>query len=206
MQIVLLAAGLSSRMGKTNKMLIPFNGMSLVCNCCMKALKTLEKLNEKSRLVVVTGYRSLSVEKTLKECKAFIETTHASIEMIIVKNRDYRNGQFSSVKTGLRETEDGKPFFIALGDMPLINEENYTSLIPLLEKHDAVRPFCNGQPGHPVLFSSSMKETILSYPDSFSVNAILKSHDVIETETHSNSTVLDIDTPQDLYLTHAQEN
>ena len=42
MTIIMLAAGTSSRMGKENKMLLPYKGMPLVTHCCMQALEFLE--------------------------------------------------------------------------------------------------------------------------------------------------------------------
>ncbi|MBP5161941.1 MAG: nucleotidyltransferase family protein [Spirochaetales bacterium] len=201
MTIIMLAAGTSSRMGSKNKMLLPYRESPMVTYCCMQALDFLSSYSRRTdtacRLIVVTGYRRQSVEKALKPCKTFIEATDARLEMLIVKNPDYRNGQFSSAKTGVRQTEDGDPFFISLADMPLITAGHYERLVPLLSGHDAVRPFyeTDGKriPGHPVLHAPGLKEVILKYPDNCSVSSILRSFDVNEPSFDDSSWSTDID-------------
>ena len=206
MTVIMLAAGTSSRMGRDNKMLLPFCGMPMVTHCCMQALSFLEKhsaeTGEKCTLVVVTGYRRLSAEKALRPCRDFIGKTGAKLEMIVVKNPDYRKGQFTSAKTGVAQIEGDDPFFISLADMPLIRDSNYEKLVPLLEGHDAVRPFCNREegkePGHPVLLSGNLKNTILSCPSDWTVSRILRNCNVLELLFDDRSWVQDIDEKKDL--------
>jgi len=208
MDIVMLAAGTSSRMGRTNKMLLTYNGMPMVTHCCMQALTFLEdhslKTDESCTLVVVTGYRRPSVEKALLDCKLFIQRTRARLEMLVVNNPDYRKGQFSSTKVGVAQVKDQSPFFISLADMPLVMAENYDRIAPLLGDHDAVRPFCimgeDRVPGHPVLHAPRLKEMIIKCPDDYTVSRILKSCDVHEPLFEDSSWALDIDNLQDYDL------
>ena len=208
MDIVMLAAGTSSRMGKENKMLLPFEGMPMVTHCCLQALKFLEGYpsddDASCTLIVVTGYRHRSVEKALEKCRLFVEKTSTPIRLLIVNNPDYRKGQFSSTKVGTAEVSDNSPFFISLADMPLITAEHYRKLVPLLGNHDAVRPFHENKgdkvPGHPVLHSYSLKRTILKCPDSWTVSRILKSSDVIEPSFDDPAWSRDIDSIQDYHL------
>ena len=205
MDIVMLAAGTSSRMGKMNKMLLPYKGLPLVAHSCLQALGFLETLSTQSgescRLIVVTGYRRQSVEKVLKPCKAFIEETDAKLEMIVVNNPDYRKGQFSSTKVGVAQVADNTPFFISLADMPLVSLDHYMTLIPLLENHDAVRPFYEKDgdrvPGHPVLHADKLRETILQCPEDYSVSRILKNCDVLEPSFEDPAWSTDIDSLSD---------
>lgn len=205
MDIVMLAAGTSSRMGRTNKMLLPYKGMSMVCHCCLQALEFLQKHSEengeKSTLIVVTGYRSASIRKAIAPCRAFIGKTDARLEMLVVDNRDYRKGQFSSAKTGVLQVEENNAFFISLADMPLVTADHYGTLVPLLKDHDAVRPFSENKgdkvPGHPVLLASRMKSRILKCPDDFTVSRILRQCDVSEPSFDDSSWALDIDEIRD---------
>ena len=209
MDIVMLAAGTSSRMGKENKMLLPYNGMPMAAHCCLEALRFLEQYsrenNESGTLIVVTGYMRQSVEKALLPCKQFVEKTDAPVKLLIVNNPDYRNGQFSSTKKGVAEVSEGSPFFISLADMPLIKPEHYAALVPLLEGHDAVRPFCRTEdkteedkvPGHPVLHRYNLKETILRCPDDCTVSKILRGCDVSEPLFIDPSWIRDVDSVQD---------
>ena len=201
----MLAAGTSSRMGKTNKMLLPYNGMSLVSHCCLNALQYLEKHSKETktscRLVIVTGYRRQSVEKVLLPCKLFIEKTDAPLEMLIVNNPNYRNGQFSSTKVGVSQVTEGSPFFISLADMPLVTEKHYEALSPLLLDNDAVRPFSKTEeglvPGHPVLHAPWLKGKITECPDEYSVSRILRNCKVAKPEFEDRSWALDIDEMSD---------
>ena len=201
----MLAAGTSSRMGKENKMLLPFEGLPMVTHCCMQALAFLEQYsvenNESCTLIVVTGYRRRSVEKALGPCRLLVEKTDAPIRLLIINNADYRNGQFSSTKVGTAEVSEGSPFFISLADMPLITAYHYRKLVPLLGNHDAVRPFCENKedkvPGHPVLHAYRLKDTILKCPDSWTVSRILKSSDAFEPSFDDPAWSRDIDSIQD---------
>ncbi len=203
MDIVMLAAGSSSRMGETNKLLLPYNGMPMVAHSCLEALRFLEEqanaTDTPCRLIVVTGYRRQSAEKALEPCKSFIEETKARLEMLIVNNPNYRSGQFGSTKVGVAQISEG-PFFISLADMPFITAAHYQRLVPLLQDHDAVRPFSikeqDRMPGHPVLHAFKLKEMILNQPDDCSVSRILKSCDVFEPAFDDDSWSKDIDTPQ----------
>ncbi len=203
MDIVMLAAGSSSRMGETNKLLLTYRGLPMVAHSCLEALRFLEHHadgnDESCRLIVVTGYRRQSTEKALEACRAFIEGTGSRLEMLVVNNPDYRAGQFSSTKVGVSQTADS-PFFISLADMPLITAEHYAKLVPLLGDHDAVRPFStkgnDRVPGHPVLHAPRLRELILQCPDNYTVSKILKSCDVFEPSFEDDSWSKDIDTPQ----------
>ncbi len=205
MDIVMLAAGTSSRMGNINKMLLPYNGTSLVTHSCLQALRFLEshskRTGESCNLIVVTGYRRPSVEKALQSCKLFIERTDAKLAMLVVNNPNYRNGQFSSTKVGVSQVSEKSPFFISLADMPLVGIENYESLTPLLGDYDAVRPFSvkDGErsPGHPVLHAYRLKELILKRPDDFTVSKVLKTCKVLEPEFEDQSWTKDIDLESD---------
>ena len=205
MDIIMLAAGTSSRMGRENKMLLPYNGMSMVAHCCLQALQFLDSFsaanNETCTLIVVTGYRHRSVEKAIEPCKLFVESTDAPIRMLIVNNPNYRNGQFTSAKVGVKEVSEGSAFFISLADMPLITASHYAELVPMLRGHDAVRPFFIKEedkvPGHPVLHAYGLKERIIKCPDSWTVSKILSSSDVFEPSFDDSSWAKDIDIPQD---------
>ena len=208
MDIIMLAAGTSSRMGKKNKTLLPYNGMPLVAHCCLQALDFLQQYSsetdESCTLIVVTGYKRRSVEKALESCKVFVEKTSSPIRLLIVNNADYRKGQFSSTKVGTAEVSENSPFFISLADMPLVTAEHYRKLVPLLGDHDAVRPFYENKedkvPGHPVLHAFSLKEKLLKCPDSWTVSKVLKVSDTFEPSFDDPSWVQDIDKPQDYQI------
>lgn len=197
MNVILLAAGQSKRMGKINKLLLPLNGTTLVANSAMQALQFLENTNESSNLIVVTGYRHFATEKALKPCKDYIEKTNGKISMTIVYNKDFRKGQFTSVKTGVRQLNENEDFFITLSDLPKINHMHYKQLFDK-QNNNIVRPVVNNIPGHPVLLTANMKQRILKAKTNSRVSNLLKTEEVFVYKTTDPAFITDIDTPQSL--------
>lgn len=198
MNVVLLCAGMSSRMGKTNKMLAEINNMTLIENSAFQALKYLEETNESSTLIIVTGYRHAAAERALKPCKDYVEHTKAPVKMIITYNRKYRQGQFTSVQNGVKQTDGNQNFFIALADMPDITAEHYAEVAEKLGNHDCVQMYCNNTPGHPVLVSSKMKKRILDADAKSKMLNILNRSNILKVQTDDFAFIHDIDTQQDL--------
>jgi len=197
--IVLLAAGLSKRMGSTNKMLLPVNGMSMCAHSAMQGLRFLETLPEGGNLIIVTGYRHRELEKTLAPCIDYVSNSAMPVNLTVVRNADYRKGQFSSTKAGVALVRENVPFFIALADMPCITADNYATLLPLLAFYDAVRPFADGRPGHPVLHAPSLKKRILGMEDKASVRSLLENCNTLNAPVEGSSWVTDVDFPQDFH-------
>lgn len=194
MNIILLAAGSSRRMGKINKLLININGKALVCHSALNALDYLQSLEEPSNLIIVTGYRNQSTLKALRPCIDLLEKTKAPIKLIIVKNPNYKAGQFSSVKTGVAQLQN-EDFFIMLADLPKIQKEHYLAIQEQFTDCDVVRPSFNGQPGHPVLLSSKLITPILNAEDSDKVSNIICKFKVKNHKIPDDAIVKDIDTP-----------
>jgi len=199
--IVLLAAGLSSRMGKTNKLLLDVGDMSMCAFCAMQALDYLESKEEGGTLIVVTGYRHRETEKALKICADRVRASGAPVHMITVHNSDYRKGQFNSTKKGVLNVSEDTPFFISLADMPDIRAGHYQRLESLYGGQDAVRPFYSSdtgsRPGHPVLHAPSLKQRILDMPDSASVRELLACCNTLNVPVDDSAYVNDVDCPSD---------
>lgn len=207
MTVVMLAAGTSSRMGKLNKMLLPYKGMPMVAHCCMQALFFLETCGSCNTLLVATGYMKDEVEKALQPCMEYARTSKRGTRLALVHNVDYEKGQYSSTVCAASCLDEGEDFFISLADMPFVCARNYEALVPLLKDHDAVRPFTttgedNGEgndkkvPGHPVLLSFKMKKAIEENPNIGSVNRLLKDYNVHEALFTDSSWTFDVDNPK----------
>lgn len=195
MDIILLAAGTSSRMGKQNKLLLPINNTTMLANSVLQALKYIEKKDDGSTLVIVTGYQHIKALITLKPCKEFIEKTKSKINLIIVHNINYRKGQFTSVQTGVKQLLNrDNPFFIALADMPLIKPKHYEFLESKLENFDA----CRVENGHPVLLANQLKSKILHARKNNKVSNILKTCKVRLVPSKDKAYTTDVDTTEEL--------
>lgn len=189
METVLLAAGSSSRMG-TPKLLLPYKGKPLVVHALESALSASE------RVILVTGTYHEQVEQAVSSMDG---------RLVIVRNERPQRGQFSSVQTGVSLVSEGSDFAIALADNPLILPAHYRILSGLLEDYEAVRPYCQDIPGHPVLCRASLRETILSLPITTTMHVFLSERVVRVYNDIDVAWICDIDTPEDYQLLMRQE-
>ncbi len=176
--IILLAAGLSTRMGVW-KHGEPFLGTTLI-------QYTLQKLTTLPYpIIVVGGYQF----DTLQELVSLFPTIK------LVYNPHYKSGFISSVQRGVKELRN-ENFFILPGDMPTIPTSSFSQLEQGLI-HDGIRPVCGGVPGHPVLFRNSIKQAISTLSKGESLQPLLKNLK-IDTVESSIETIQDVDSPGDL--------
>jgi len=106
---ILLAAGASTRMGKT-KQLLPVNGGTLLERVLNKTLKS-----ELDKTVLVLGHEAMAI-------RAALDPAACRPGLIIIENTRYKQGISSSLITGLTEVKDSHDHvMILLADMPLIN-------------------------------------------------------------------------------------
>ncbi len=98
---VVLAAGLSERMG-TPKQLLAYRGGTLLSHSLAAA--------ESSRLdpvIVVLGAAAVEIEASLRPTRA-----------VVVRNLDYHEGNLSSLRVGVEAAGDVDAVVVLLGDMP----------------------------------------------------------------------------------------
>lgn len=144
MDAIILAAGLSTRMGK-NKLLLPF-GSSTVLNAVIEKAEPFA-----DRIIVVLGNESDRVRDSITSSK-----------VTFALNPDYEKGQLTSTLCGIRASIGD--FFILPGDIPRIAYEDIESTIRLLNESTTARCFYKEIPGHPVSFREENRDKILSYP------------------------------------------
>lgn len=136
---VILAAGEGSRMGAVKQML-RFRGRTILeCVIDNAIASTLQKV------VVVIGHRVDLIEPML-----------TGKDVTIVINGEYKTGQSSSIKAGLRALPEqtGAVLFM-LGDQPLVTPETINLIVNAFQDSHShiVLPACNGKRGNPALFS-----------------------------------------------------
>lgn len=184
---VILAAGLSSRMGQPKPLLPWKNGETLLS----QVIKTAQRAGTVP-LVVVTGHAAEQVTVI-----AQIHGAHTA------HNTDYTKSELlSSLKVGLRALPDTCPAaLVMLADQPLIEVETLQTLVTVwqAERPAAVAPTYRGQRGHPVLFSRELWQELLVLPDGSAPREVLVRHRdrvrLVPVETAS--VVTDLDTPED---------
>lgn len=156
MGVVLLAAGTSSRMGETNKLLLPYRGKPMVRHIAEQLLEL-----SVGTLIVVTGYEDTAVRAALE-----------GLDIDFRQNNRYQSGMSSSIKVGVRSLDEGvSGIMICLSDMPLLSTGDYQFLMEVYQRAlgekvaPIVQPWAAGRPGNPLIFHPSYREDILLMPD-----------------------------------------
>ncbi len=151
---LVLSAGLSDRMG-AYKPLLQFKGKTFIQN-------VIEKLNDVCyQIIVVIGYRSLDIEKSLKNFK----NEEISSKIQFVFNEDFKDGMFLSLQKGIGACSEADWILYHFVDQPSLPSEFYTEFVEQIDdKYDWVQPVKNNRRGHPILFSNRVSKMIMKSP------------------------------------------
>jgi molybdenum cofactor cytidylyltransferase len=187
---IVLAAGMSSRMGRAKASLpIGLSGDTFVT----RIVRTLRD-GGIDDVLVVTG----NDEQVVSACLADMD-----LPPRLAVNPTPELGQCSSLQVGLSEVV--RPgvgaVLVTLVDIPLIKAETVRMLLEAyLQTHaPVVRPVRNGRHGHPVIFDHSVFNELKSVPVSIGAKAVVRSHaeESVEVEVEDEGPFLDIDTLDD---------
>ena len=182
---IILAAGRSQRMGRP-KALLPIFGATF--------LEHIVHQIRASRLVevkIVLGHRPEAILDRLPDLKP-----------ATVINSRYREGQLSSLQTGIRaldpDTCDGLMLFLV--DHPLVDPTLIDALLECFSQggHPIVIPSFQRKRGHPVLFARELfPELLAASPDEGAV-AVVRQHrrEIRHLEWQSDEILADVDTPE----------
>jgi len=182
--LIMLAAGLSRRMGGPNKLLQSYQGKPLLAH----ALGAAEQIEFRDRMAV-TGRDS-----------AETEALAASFGFQSTFNPRFTEGLGTSIAAGARAlSPDIDGVFIALGDMPGIERETYCALAAKFTQGSIVLPLHLGTRGHPVLFCASYVPELLALSGDEGARSLLSRHAlrVAEVEIANPGAVRDVDTRED---------
>ncbi|MEE9241131.1 MAG: nucleotidyltransferase family protein [bacterium] len=145
---ILLAAGLSQRLGR-NKLLLSPGGVPIVRRAAMALLDS-----RAAEVIVVTGHEAEKVRAALDE-----------LDVRFVHNPDYETGQGMSLLTGLAEAaREAEGYLFALGDQPFMTTRLIDRLIGAFGSSQAhvAAPFYKGRRGNPILISRELREDLLA--------------------------------------------
>lgn len=174
MKVVLLAAGISSRMGERNKLLLPFRDSTLF----EEALKT--ALSYTDDIIVVTGYER---ERLLPAIRRYgVQEAY---------NAEYERGQESSIDRALSTLSED--ILICPCDLSLLTREHYIRAENALKDHLSARPVHEGTPGHPVALSKAM--VLKARKRSVPLRTLLKENNIY-LYSEDRASVCDVDTPE----------
>jgi molybdenum cofactor cytidylyltransferase len=148
---IVLAAGLSRRMGDRNKLLCPISGIPMIRHMVV----TYHTVTQ-SPICVVVGHQADLVTAALKDTPAEIHF-----------NSDYAQGQATSVACGLRMLGRCDRFFIGLGDQPSLTPSNLETLLQAHTTGDPGKiaiPQHEGQRGNPIVVPDGLRAELLADP------------------------------------------
>jgi molybdenum cofactor cytidylyltransferase len=184
---VILAAGVSSRMGR-DKALLPWRGGTFL-SAAIRALRPVTDL-----VLVVGGSNASDIETIVNAHAAFL-----------VVNGDPSQGQFSSLQVGLQEVlnrgRDGA--IITLVDRPAADVSTIALLRNTLLAADwdvwAVVPEYNGKHGHPIVIAREMITAFLDAPITSSARDVEHSVQprIQYLPVNDPLVVANVDTPED---------
>ncbi len=182
---IVLAAGEGRRMGKL-KQSLPVRGKSMLETVVDKALAS-----SLHRVVVVLGYHADRLAPLL-----------SNRPVTVVINRDYREGQASSLKAGLRElTPESDAALFLLGDQPLVSSETLDGILVAYQRMNApiIAPIYGGKRGNPVLLGRELFPLVEDLKGDTGARGILAGHrDMLFSLPVADPKILfDVDTEED---------
>ncbi|MEZ4666711.1 MAG: selenium cofactor biosynthesis protein YqeC [Anaerolineae bacterium] len=183
---MVLAAGLSKRMGQP-KVLLPWSNGKTVVEHIIDQLV----LARIPCIWVVTGHRAGEVRKVITD--AGVEATH---------NAEYASGEMlSSVKAGLRAMPAHvSAALIVLGDQPQIHPKIITQILAAYAegKGDIVAPSYRMRRGHPILIDRRYWGEILALPEGGAPRDVIERHKerIAYVMVDTDSVLRDMDTPE----------
>ena len=182
---VVPAAGLSSRMEGPNKLLLPWEGgtvVGAVASCLLSCGLD---------VVVVTGRDAEAVREAVAPART-------------VFNPDFAEGLGRSISAGVGACPKADGWMIALGDMPGLN----LSVVKLLLSRFAsagsdaiVAPVYSAEPerhGQPVLFGVAYRDELLALSDDIGARTVVARHLDLLVSVVAKGSLGDIDVPGDV--------
>lgn len=184
---IVLAAGKSARMGKVDKMLLPYKESTVIGTVVDELGNSLVD----EIIIVENHYCQIS------------EHLDTNVGLKFVTNEDADEGLTSSIQCGVNAaSKNSSGYLICLGDMPLLTSNNYNLLINNfigVKNKVILMPIHDDKRGNPVLFSANFKEDILLLEDKSGCKPVVTANNdlVIEVPFPNSSCHIDIDTMED---------
>ena len=180
---IILAAGSSSRFGRP-KQLLDYHGKPFVRAVAEKALQA-----ELSPVVVVTGAENTEIKTALRD-----------LPVKIVHNVNWRDGQSSSIQTGIKALpkNTGSAIFL-LADQPQVTP---TVMRALVEEHrrtlkPVIAPMVEDRRANPVLFDRATFPALLELKGDIGGRGIFSKFSPSYILWLDSSLLLDVDTDKD---------
>lgn len=184
--IIILAAGASSRLGKS-KQLIQYKGENLLGRICKAALQS----KAETCLVVLGSNASVHREVILYT------------NLSITENQNWAKGMGHSIKHGLAyllQSEKPDALIISVCDQPFLESTLFNELIAVHQLHQdkIIASRYNKTIGVPVLFPKNYFDALLKIPDDAGAKEVVQGNRDSVIAIPFEAGAVDIDYPEDL--------
>lgn len=181
---LVLAAGLSSRMGEP-KQVLRWKSKPMVRHVVETLATSVDEV------VVVTGYAHERVVEALESTSARCVPNPAFAH----------SGMLRSLQVGLAEIKNSEAILVALGDQPQLQVEVIQRVVARWRQAQAliVAPSYQRRRGHPLLIAQPLFAELLALPPESSLRQFLQiqAAHINYVEVETDSILRDIDTPAD---------
>jgi len=146
---IVLAAGLSRRMGAVNKLLVEINGTAMIRATVSACVAVCD-----APVTVVTGHQSASIKQAL-----------SGLNVRFIHNPDFTSGQAGSVVTGLNAVPEASTTLVVLGDQPLLDAKALERLLAAHRASDQTRitiPVNGADRGNPLVIPLALMRALLA--------------------------------------------
>jgi molybdenum cofactor cytidylyltransferase len=168
------------------KLVLPYGGGTIIEAVVRSAISS-----RADRTVVVLGANGPEIEEKI-----------AGFNVERVVNSRYKEGMFSSIRTGLSALPaSARAAVFILGDQPGVPGSAIDALVEAYhrERKGIVLPVFQGRRGHPLLIDLKYRREIMALPPGTGMRGLLQNHpeDILEVSVPGPEILDDIDSPED---------
>lgn len=192
---IVLAAGRSTRAGKTNKLTAAVGGLPMVARVVDTVLASSAR-----PVIVVTGHEADRVRAAL-----------AGRAVSFVHNPDYAAGISTSIRAGIAAVPaDAAGVLVCLGDMPDLTAGDLARLIAAFEAGGAqiCVPVAGGRRGNPALFARAVFGALAGLSGDEGARKLIAAHGDVTREVVLDGTgpLTDLDTEAEIAAYNRTQN
>lgn len=192
---IVLAAGRSTRAGRTNKLTAPVAGVPMVARVVDAVLASPAR-----PVIVVTGHEAPAVRAAL-----------AGRDIVFAHNPAYADGISTSIRAGIAAVPaEAAGALVCLGDMPALTAADLGRLIAAFETGGAAIcvPVAGGRRGNPALFARAMFAELSALAGDTGARGLIAAHpDTLrEVALEGAGTLTDLDTEAEIAAYNQLQN
>lgn len=182
-----MAAGLSSRMGVANKLLLKYKGHTIIEECFYNI-----STSQIDNILIITGFEHDRIYRLFDK--------KLSDKVRIILNKNYEKGRAESIKCAVRDIyhkTEAALFMVA--DKPEINHALIDRTLTRFRKDNPPILYVKTPQGrgHPIIFSKALFDELLKFEGDQVGNDLIKKYASSLIELDDENSQLDIDNEND---------